>query len=80
MIFIEADKAWCPFPQGARSFFQINTLLLVIVFHLLFATITLSSRLGYPACLQAPEGNRLRLQPNLFLHPLIKVKTLNARL
>lgn len=46
-LFIEADKAWCPFPQGARRLFQINTAIQVIVFRLLFATITLSHRSGY---------------------------------
>lgn len=81
-VFIEADKARCPFPRGARRFFQINTAIQVIVFRLLFATITLPHRSGYR--LQAGRrDNRLLLQPNL-LPPaptvLIKADMLDALL
>lgn len=72
-VFIEADKAWCPFPQGARRFFQINTAIPVIVFRLLFATITLPPGSGYR--LQAGRGdNRLLLQPNLPPAPTVLIK------
>lgn len=80
-VFIEADKAWCPFPQGARRFFQINTAIRVIVFLLLFATITLPPRSGYG--LQAGRrDDRLLLQPNLLPAPteLIKADMLDALL